>query len=207
MPTHVVGLARPAHLRLDHASAFEAVVEVVAPLVRAPDDDEEQLACGLVRCNPHGPLRSTVECQACLHFAGWHAEGERLHLRCRFTDRDPISSWMTQAAALVWVAPDERCAKAALKADAAVVHHLLVLDGGHLAGVVCRCDLGRAAVDDVVAAHMTRDVFALPFSATLGEAAAVMRELHLGFLPIISGDLIAGVISRSDLQRAGIPVV
>jgi CBS-domain-containing membrane protein len=205
VPAHIIGLARPAELRLDHAGAFETTVERIAPIVRFPDDGEELLACGAISCHRGMPAQSTLECSACTHLVEWQSEPGRVLLRCRYTDRDPVCSCMTPAHALVSVTPETPCADAERLAQSEAVHHLLALDGGRLEGVICRCDLAVAPGADAVAEHMTRDVFALSIAATLGEAAAVMRGLHIGFLPVIAGGLIAGVISRGDLDRIHVP--
>jgi CBS domain-containing protein len=51
---------------------------------------------------------------------------------------------------------------------------------------------------------MTRDVVAVPGDATLVEAAALMRDHDIGFLPVISADLVIGVVTDRDLVVRGI---
>jgi CBS domain-containing protein len=46
---------------------------------------------------------------------------------------------------------------------------------------------------------MTRDVIAVPVDATLVEAAELMRDHDVGFLPVIASDLLVGVITDRDL--------
>ena len=46
---------------------------------------------------------------------------------------------------------------------------------------------------------MTRDVVAVPVDATLVEAAELMRDHNIGFLPVIASDVLVGVITDRDL--------
>jgi CBS domain-containing protein len=46
---------------------------------------------------------------------------------------------------------------------------------------------------------MTRDVVAVPVDATLVEAAELMRDHDIGFLPVIASDVLVGVITDRDL--------
>src|SRR6516164_4245256 len=50
-----------------------------------------------------------------------------------------------------------------------------------------------------VSAIMTRDVVAVPVDATLVEAAELMRDHNIGFLPVIASDVLVGVITDRDL--------
>jgi CBS domain-containing protein len=46
---------------------------------------------------------------------------------------------------------------------------------------------------------MTRNVVAVPIDATLVEAAELMRDHDIGFLPVIASDVLVGVITDRDL--------
>jgi CBS domain-containing protein len=46
---------------------------------------------------------------------------------------------------------------------------------------------------------MTRDVVAVPVDATLVEAAELMRDHNIGFLPVIASDVLVGVLTDRDL--------
>jgi CBS domain-containing protein len=51
---------------------------------------------------------------------------------------------------------------------------------------------------------MTRDVVAVPVDATLVEAAQLMRDHAIGFLPVIASDVLVGVITDRDLVVRGL---
>ena len=59
--------------------------------------------------------------------------------------------------------------------------------------------------DTLVRTVMTTDVFAIEPSTSLGVAAAAMRDLHVGCLPVVRGPLLLGILTRRDLDRAGVP--
>jgi CBS domain-containing protein len=46
---------------------------------------------------------------------------------------------------------------------------------------------------------MTRDVVAIPVDATLVEAAELMRNHNIGFLPVIASGILVGVVTDRDL--------
>ena len=110
------------------------------------------------------------------------------------------------AGAVVTVAPDTPCLEADDRARALGVRHLFVVDEGKLVGVLCRCDLyPEPAAHEDVAARMAKTVYVLEPTATLGEAAAAMKELEVGCLPVVHKDRPIGVVTRGDLRRAGVP--
>lgn len=51
---------------------------------------------------------------------------------------------------------------------------------------------------------MARDVVAVPVDATLMEAAELMRDHDIGFLPVIASDVVVGVITDRDLVIRGL---
>jgi CBS domain len=121
-------------------------------------------------------------------------------------DPERVENRMTCASALLTVPPELGIAAADRLAYAHSVHHLLVMVGGELVGVACRCDLGigsdgAAAVRDV----MARDVYAIHARATLGEAFAAMADLNIGCLPVVESGFVVGVLSRRDLITVGAP--
>jgi CBS domain-containing protein len=55
-----------------------------------------------------------------------------------------------------------------------------------------------------VAEVMTRNVVVVPADATLVEAAELMRRHDIGFLPVISSNLLIGVVTDRDIIVRGI---
>src|SRR5579883_2191403 len=55
-----------------------------------------------------------------------------------------------------------------------------------------------------VAEIMTRSVVAVPVDATLVEAAELMRDHGIGFLPVVASDVVVGVVTDRDLVIRGI---
>ena len=50
-----------------------------------------------------------------------------------------------------------------------------------------------------VAEVMTRDVVTVPFNATIAEAAELMKNHDIGFLPVVADDIVVGVVTDRDL--------
>ncbi len=110
------------------------------------------------------------------------------------------------ARAIVTVAPDTPCSQADDRARSLGVRHMFVVDGGKLVGILCRCDLyPEPEASAEVASRMASHVYALEPTATLGEAAAAMKELSVGCLPVVQRDRPIGLVTRGDLRRAGVP--
>lgn len=53
---------------------------------------------------------------------------------------------------------------------------------------------------------MSSDVFAVEPATPLGIVAAALKQLQIGCLPVVSGPLVFGILTRRDLDRAGVPV-
>jgi CBS domain-containing protein len=51
---------------------------------------------------------------------------------------------------------------------------------------------------------MTRPVISVPVDATIAEAAELMKRYDIGFLPVIAGDILVGVVTDRDLVIRGI---
>src|SRR5438094_2534095 len=55
-----------------------------------------------------------------------------------------------------------------------------------------------------VAEIMARDVITIPGDATLVEAAELMRRYNIGFLPVITADVLVGVLTDRDIVVRGL---
>ena len=201
---HVVGSVS-VHLIGTRAGGL---VEIVAPIkfravlrvhgAAAPDGT---LASARVSCPRKGCVDG-ADCLDCVHLQAFRAAPE-VRLYCSVDDSEPIADWMRPKPPSTTV--DTRCHAADEFAAARGVHHLLVFDRAlALAGVACRCDLGRGG-ERAVGEVMSSDVFAAPPSTSLGDAAAAMKQLRIGCLPVVAGPLVLGVVTRRDLDRAGVP--
>jgi CBS domain-containing protein len=110
------------------------------------------------------------------------------------------------AGAVVTVAPDTPCCEADERARALGVRHLFVVEHEKLVGVLCRCDLyPEPSPNEAVGERMASTVYAVEPSTTLAEAAAAMKSLAVGCLPVVERDRPVGLITRGDLRRAGVP--
>jgi CBS domain-containing protein len=54
-----------------------------------------------------------------------------------------------------------------------------------------------------VAEVMTRHVVTVPFNATIAEAAELMKNHDIGFLPVVADDIVVGVVTDRDLVVRG----
>lgn len=82
------------------------------------------------------------------------------------------------------------------------IHHLVVLDGRSVAGVVSARDLSeRAGVrkESRVGELMSRSVVTARPDATLRQAANLLRGHSIGCLVIVEGTKPAGIITTTDL--------
>ena len=82
------------------------------------------------------------------------------------------------------------------------IHHLVVVDGKKVVGVVSEKDLVRAGDQKPVTEAMSRGVVTIESSATLRKAAGVMRGRAVGCLPVIDDGRLVGIVTTSDLLTA-----
>jgi predicted transcriptional regulator len=159
------------------------------------------LATARVACPRKGCVDG-VECVDCVHLQAFRTR-PALQLYCSVEDTESIVDWIRCKPPSTTV--DTRCYAADEFAAARGVHHLLVFDRRRaLVGVACRCDLGPGA-DRAVGSVMSKEVFVAEPATSLGEAAAAMRQLGIGCLPVVAGPLVIGIVTRRDLDRAGVP--
>jgi predicted transcriptional regulator len=106
----------------------------------------------------------------------------------------------------VTVAPRTCVADAEWIAEDAHVHHLLVVDGERLVGVVCSHDLHDAAADAAISNCMSSPPICMGPLARLSTAADAMRQHRISCLPIVDRGHVLGVVTRADLVHAGVPI-
>jgi CBS domain-containing protein len=84
------------------------------------------------------------------------------------------------------------------------IHHMLVLDQGTLAGIVCRDDLRLADRDARVGDCMTSPVLCVSPETTLQEAVDIMGANNIDCLPVVNGCLLIGIVTREGLATANL---
>jgi CBS domain-containing protein len=105
---------------------------------------------------------------------------------------------------LYTLTPDTVVASARRLAFDNGIDHLLVLDNGTLAGIVCKDDLRHASRDALVGECMSSPVLCIPPDTTLEEAAQIMIEQDISCLPVVTGAFLVGMITRSALAMVGL---
>lgn len=105
---------------------------------------------------------------------------------------------------LYTLTPDTLVASAQRLAAENGIRHLLVLENGALAGIVCRADLGLAGKNALVGECMSSPVICVSPDTTLLEAADIMVENNVSCLPVVTGDFLVGILTRESLASAGV---
>lgn len=119
---------------------------------------------------------------------------------------------------VVTVEMDDRLSTVKALFDGAHIHHLLVVEGGELVGVISDRDLYRAispnidkarctsldlaTLDRCVHAIMTRHPFTLEAGSAVSAAIALFDQHPISCIPIVeSGKRIKGIVSWRDIIR------
>ncbi len=112
--------------------------------------------------------------------------------------------------------PEDRLLDADLLIRRATVRHLPVVSDGRMVGLLTERDVRRYAPSilhstpeeyneiferTLVGTVMTKDVKSIRPDAPLAEAAAILYSERLGCLPVIEGDRLVGIITRTDILR------
>ena len=117
------------------------------------------------------------------------------------TAHGTISGWMSQP--VVMIDASATVAEAQEQVDMRDVHHMIVMENGRLRGVVCSCDLNRGAANATVARVMSSPPIVVLESVDADRAALLLTEAGVGCLPVVAAGRVVGIITRSDLVRAG----
>ncbi len=131
------------------------------------------------------------------------------------TSHAPVSDFMTSP--LHALGPSDRVIHARRLMLDHHIERLPVLDGGRLVGIVGELDvaIGLWKFRESVANHhqanqlkdfhvetiMRRQIITAPPTTTAAEAAKTMRSHDVGSLPIVQGERVQGIVTRSDLLR------
>jgi len=110
--------------------------------------------------------------------------------------------WMTTK--VYTVGPSDTIAHARELLRQHRINHLPVVAGGTLLGIVSDRDLRDTAIldDTPVQTIMNHPPIALGCHSTLVNAAEVMRQQRIGSVPIVSGNSLVGIATRSDILEA-----
>lgn len=112
----------------------------------------------------------------------------------------PIERVMTTPPATV--APGARVAAARAIAAARGIHHVPVVEGDRLVGILGAAELAAAGAEATVAEVMQPDPVSIPVRATLQEAAAILAAGMFHALPVTApGGSVVGVVTSTDLIR------
>jgi acetoin utilization protein AcuB len=78
-------------------------------------------------------------------------------------------------------------------------HHLVVVSGSKVVGIVSSRDLRGAGGNTPVQDVMSTDVVTAPGRATVRDAANLLRGRQVGCLPVMEGGRAVGMVTISDL--------
>jgi CBS domain-containing protein len=105
----------------------------------------------------------------------------------------------------IWsVAPDARAELAWEQMRKRRVHHLVVMEGARVVGILSERDLGgargeRLRQDRRVSELMTPHVVVAAPETTLKKAANLLRGRVIGCLPVVDGKTLVGIVTTTDL--------
>lgn len=117
------------------------------------------------------------------------------------TGLTPVREIMSQA--VLGVEPGMRVVDALGFAREHAITHLPVVVAGRAVGVVCTCDLEDAKLDSDVSSIMHAPPVSIGSECLMAEAAATMAEHGVGSVLVLTGERLAGIVTRSDFERVG----
>jgi CBS domain-containing protein len=102
------------------------------------------------------------------------------------------------------VSPDEPAGAAFERMRQERIHHLVVMRGKQVVGVVSERDLGSVHGEEFRRNHTVGDFISTPAisappSMTVREAANLMRGQSIGSLPVTENGKLVGIVTISDL--------
>jgi acetoin utilization protein AcuB len=118
------------------------------------------------------------------------------------------------------VSPDDPLAKAARILRERGFHHLPVVEGGKLVGILSDTDLRNAFLaatppegaegqpgDRPVRSVMRTEVWSLTPGDSLEDALLILSREKFGALPVLEGDRLVGILTRVDLLNAFVEIL
>jgi CBS domain-containing protein len=110
---------------------------------------------------------------------------------------------------VITVAPDSSVAEAAGAMRRANVGCVVVVNAGAVKGIVTDRDLAVQCTSEGhnpqscrVSDYMTTPVFTIQPSTDILSAAQTMGDKHVKRLPVVEGNKLIGLVSRSDISQA-----
>jgi CBS domain-containing protein len=103
---------------------------------------------------------------------------------------------------LFTLSPDPAVASARRLVMENDIDHMLVLDNGTLAGIICKEDLRDADRDGCVGDCMTSPVVCITPDTTLQEAIDIMGANDIDCLPVVTGTFLVGIVTWNGLASA-----
>ena len=79
------------------------------------------------------------------------------------------------------------------------IHHLVVVDGKEILGVLSENDLSGDRSGELVRERLSPSALTATAETTVRDAANLLRGRNLGCLPIVDGKKLIGVVTISDL--------
>jgi CBS domain-containing protein len=120
---------------------------------------------------------------------------------------DRISAILRRKGSDIWSIPSDASVFSAIETMAdRHIGALLVIDNGHLVGIVSERDyarkvilMGRSSKDTFVREIMTRDPITVCFDCCVDDAMRSMTANRIRHLPVVDGDKVVGVLSIGDI--------
>jgi CBS domain-containing protein len=109
----------------------------------------------------------------------------------------------------VTVAPERPVGQVAGLMRTHAIRHVVVMDADRLAGIVSNRDVRtpvgtepRVALDAPVSTVMSESPVTVTADTPLVEAARALLERRIGALPVVDGERLVGILTRSDALEA-----
>jgi acetoin utilization protein AcuB len=110
-----------------------------------------------------------------------------------------VSEMMSRT--LVTASPGDTVAIARDRLRVNQIHHLLVMSGEQVVGVLAFRDLAGKPDDVRVEELMSREIATIDAASTLRRAASLMIRSTTGCLPVVENGKVAGIITTTDLMK------
>ena len=97
------------------------------------------------------------------------------------------------------IAPGRPVSEALEEMRRHAVHHLVVVDGGKVVGIMSARDQGDGQVGREVRDLMHADIVSATVGTTIREAANLLRGRSIGCLPVFDRNRLVGIVTTTDL--------